>query len=137
MRRVSQGALEVVRCWYARLEAGDPGVELCSPDIEIRNWAESPTPGPYRGHDGVRQWWKDVNDSDIGIEIQMFQLRDVLPVDESSVVTIQRASGRARYSGLELDHTWGAIIRVAEGLIVSAHGFATPDAAKKAAGLAS
>lgn len=137
MSRVSPGTVEVVRCWYDRLEAGDPGVDVCSPDIEIRNWAESPMPGPYRGHDGVRQWWDDVNDPDTGIDIRMFQLRDLIPVDGSSVVAIQRATGSARYSGLALDHTWGAIVRVREGLIVSAHGFATPDAAKKAAGLAS
>ena len=132
---MSQEPREVVRRWFDRLQAGEPAAELCTADIEIRNWAESMVPGPYRGHEGLRKWWRDVNDPDVGTDIQMFCLEDVLEVDEHRVVTVQRARGRARFSGIEMDHVWGAVITVREDKIASAVGYAAPDDAKRAAGL--
>ena len=125
----------MVRRWFDRLETGDPGVELCSPDIEIRNWSESPIPGPFHGHKGVRRWWRGVNDPDIGTDIQMFSLEEVIEVDEHRVVTVQRARGRGRSTGIEIDRPWGAVVTVRDGRVISAVGYPTPDDAKQAAGL--
>lgn len=90
--------VEIVRRWYARLSAGDPAPELCDAEIEIRNWAESPVPGPYYGHDGVRKWWREVNDPDVGLEIRMFELEAVIEIDDERLLTTQRpargATGR-------------------------------------------
>ena len=133
---MSQENVEIlVRRWFDRLAAGDPAPELCHGEIEIRNWAESPVPGPYTGHSGVQAWWGAVNDPDIGVEIQMFKLEEIVPVDNKCVVTIQRATGRGRYSGFEVDQQWGSVITVEDGRIRSAVGFASPEAALKAAGL--
>jgi ketosteroid isomerase-like protein len=132
---MSEETVDVVRRWFDRLETGDPGVELCSPDIEIRNWSESPTPGPFHGHKGVRRWWRGVNDPDIGTDIQMFSLEEVIEVDEHRVVTVQRARGRGRSTGIEIDRPWGAVVTVGDGRVISAVGYATPDDAKQAAGL--
>ncbi len=93
---MSRENVEIVRGWFARLSAGDPAPDLCDPAIEIRNWAESPVPGPYHGHEGVRKWFRGVNDPDIGLEMQFFELVEVVEVDEERVVTIQRATGRGR-----------------------------------------
>ena len=133
---MSQEAVDVVRRWSDRLEAGDPGVELCSPDIEIRNWPESPIPGPFQGHDGVRRWWDAVTDPDAGMDVQLFCLQEVIEVDEHRVVAIQRARARGRSSGVEIvDRLWGAVVTVRDGRVISAMGYATPDEAKHAAGL--
>jgi ketosteroid isomerase-like protein len=132
---MSQEIVEVIRGWFARLSAGDPAPDLCDPAIEIRNWEESPVPGPYRGHDGLRKWWKDVNDPDMGIEIRFFELERIVDIDESHVVTIQRATGRGRSSGLEIDQSWGSIIGVRDGKITSATGYPTPEEALEAAGV--
>ena len=132
---MSKENAEIVQRWFERLNAGEPGAELCSEDVEISNWAESPVPGPYHGRDGVRRWFRDVNDSDIGTDIQMFCLEELIEVDEQRVVTVQRARGRARYTQIEMDHPWGAVITVEDGRIVSATGYATPAGAKQAAGL--
>jgi hypothetical protein len=100
---MSQENVEVVRHWFERLAAGDPAPEFCDPGIEIRNWAEMPTPGPYYGHEGLHEWWTDVNDADPLTGFQLFELVDVLVVDDERVVTVQRARGKARYS--EIDPT--------------------------------
>ena len=126
----------MVRRWAERLEAGDPGVELCSPDIEIRNWPESPIPGPFHGHDGVRRWWDAVNDLDVATDIQLFSLQEIIEVDEHRVVVINRARVRGRSSGIEMvDRLWGGVITARDGRVISAMGYATPDDAKHAAGL--
>ena len=120
---MSQENVEIVRGWFARLSAGDPAADLCDSGLAIRNWAESPVPGPYHGHDGLRQWWRDVHDPDMGLEMEFFALEEVLEIDEERVVTIQRATGRGRASGVEVDQRWGSIISVRNGKISSAHGF--------------
>lgn len=40
---------------HEALERGDPAPELCDPEIQITNWAESPVTGPYHGHEGLRR----------------------------------------------------------------------------------
>ena len=132
---MSEENVEIVRRFFARLSAGDPAPELCDPEIEIRNWAESPVPGPYYGHDGLRKWFRDVNDPEMGLDIKMFELEDVVEVDDERVLTTQRATGRGRSSGLEVDQRWGSIIGVRDGRIASAFGYPTPEEALEAAGL--
>jgi len=132
---MSESAEEIVREWFAHLVKGDSAPDLCHPEIEIRNWSESPVPGPYYGHDGVRAWFSDVNDIDMGVDIQWFELEDVLRIDPARLVTIQRATGRGRSSGLEVDQRWGSILAVRDGKIVSAIGYPTPEQALEAAGL--
>ena len=132
---MSQEIVDVVRRWFDRLDAGDPAPDLCSPDIEFRNWSESLTYGPYHGHDGLHRWWHEVHDPDVGTEIRLFRLEEIIEVDEVSVVTVQRAHARARFTGLEADYRWGAVISVRGGKIASALGYSTPEEAKRAAGL--
>lgn len=114
--------------------AGDPGVELCDPEIEVRNWEEMPTPGPYHGHDGVREWFHDVTDGLAG-DLRVFDLVELVDAGDGRVVGIQRISGRAWHTGLDLGGTWGAVMTVRDGLIVSAVGHRRPRDAKRAAGL--
>ena len=127
--------MEIVRKWFAHLGAGDPAPHLWHPEIEIRNWAESPVPGPYHGHKGLRVWFRDVNDPDAALDIQLFELEEVVDVDESRVLTFQRATGRGRSTGLGFEQRWGSIIGVRDGKISSAFGYPTPERALEAAGL--
>jgi ketosteroid isomerase-like protein len=129
---VSEENVAVVRRWFDALEEGDPAPELCDPEVEISNWAESPVTGPYRGHDGVRRWWDDVADA---FEELQWELQSIEPVDEQRCVTVQRIAGRFRHTGIETDFAWGAIITVRDGKILSAHGHASPRRARRAGGL--
>jgi ketosteroid isomerase-like protein len=132
--RVSEEDVQVVRRWFRQLAEGDPGVDLCHPEVEIRNWEESPAPGPFTGHRGVRRWWHAVNDPDIGT-FSLFELEDVVDLGSGRVLTLQRAVAEARYSGIRVDQRWGSIIRVRDGLISGATGYSSQAAARRAAGL--
>ena len=126
----AQAPVEVVRRWFGALAQGDPAPDLCDPEIEIRNWDEGPITGPYYGHEGLRQWWKDVADA---FEDVRFELLDATPIDDARCLTIQRLVGRFRLTGIEVNGAWGAIVTVRKGRILSARGYATPGRAKKAA----
>ncbi len=124
--------VDVVRRWFAALERGDPAPEMCDPDIEIVNWAEAPSPGPYFGHDGLRQWWADIADSFEGVRVE---LTAVDALDGERAVTAQRLVGTFRLTGIELDVPWGSVISVRDGRILAATGYSSPARARRAAGL--
>ncbi len=132
---MSEENVELVRRWLEGLERGEVSPELCDPEIEIRNWAESPAPGPYHGYDGLHRWWRTVADPDIVVDPRPFQVEEMIDVGDDRVVVIQRLTGKARYSGIEFDEVWGAVITVRDGKIFSALGYASPEDAKRAAGL--
>ena len=129
---MSEESLEVVRRWFSALEDGNPAPEMCDPEIEITNWAESPVTGPYRGHEGVARWWEDVTDA---FQEFRWELTSIEAVDDRRCVTVQRIAGRFRHTGIDLDFTWGAIITVRDGKILSAVGYVSPRRARRAAGL--
>jgi ketosteroid isomerase-like protein len=129
---VSEESVEVVRRWFKALEDGNAAPEMCDPEIEITNWAESPITGPYRGHTGVRRWWEDVTDA---FEEFHWELQSIEAIDEQRCLTVQRIAGRFRHTGIETDWAWGAIITVRRGKILSAVGYVSPRRARRAAGL--
>jgi ketosteroid isomerase-like protein len=129
---VSDEAVEVVRRWFGELEEGRPSPELCDPEVEITNWAESPVTGPYRGHAGVQRWWDDVADAFGEFH---WELLSIEAIDEDRCLTVQRIAGRFRHTGIDLDFAWGAIVTVRDDKILSAVGYASPRRARRAAGL--
>ncbi len=125
--------MQLVTRWFRGLERGTLSPELCHPEIEIRNWEESPVRGPYHGHEGLVQWWADFADV---IEDARFELQEVIDLGDGRVLTVNKLTGTFRLTGIELvDAIWGSIITVRDGLIAGAVGYATPGRAKKAAGL--
>jgi ketosteroid isomerase-like protein len=124
--------VELVRRWFDGLQRGELSPEICHPDLLIRNWDEAPVRGPYRGHDGLRQWWSDFSDAFDGVHME---LKEAIDLDHERVVTTQHVVGRFRTTGIEVDGPFGSIITVRDGRILSAIGYASPGQAKKAAGL--
>ena len=129
---MSDQVVDVVRRWLSSLEQGDPAPEMCDPEVEIVNWAESPIPGPYPGHDGVRQWWADVADAFDGVRLQVMRIEGL---DSRRVLTAQRLVGTFRLTGIELDVPWGSVISVRDGKILKAVGYISPSQARRAVGL--
>jgi ketosteroid isomerase-like protein len=64
-----------------------------------------------------------------------FELVEVRDCGDGVTVTSQRIVGRFRLTGIDLDHTWGSIVKVKSGRIASARGFRTPDQARRAVGI--
>jgi ketosteroid isomerase-like protein len=133
-RAMSQENVEVVALWIRRLsERGEPPRELCDDEIEIRNVAGLPLPGPYRGYDGARQWASDIFEVIEGSRVELEE--SIEANDGETVVTMQRLLGRARHSQIEIDYPWAAVWAVRDGLILRAQGYATWTEALEAAGL--
>ena len=122
----------LVKRWFDGLQRGELSLELCHPEIVVRNWDESPVRGPYHGHAGLRQWWADFADA---FEDVHLELKEVIDLDDERVVTAQHVVGRFRLTGIDVDGPFGAIVTVRDGKILSAIGYASPGRAKKAAGM--
>jgi ketosteroid isomerase-like protein len=127
-----QAVVDVVRAWLSALERGDPAPEMCDPEVEIVNWAESPIPGPYLGRDGVRKWWDDLAEAFEGVRLGVMSIE---PLGDERVLTTQRLVGTFRLTGIEVDLPWGSILSVRDGRIRKAVGYISPSEARRAAGL--
>ena len=129
---MSAESVELVRSWFEGLQKGELRPEFCDPDILIRNWDESPIRGPYRGHDGLRQWWSEFADV---IEDAHLDLKEAIDLDDERLVCTVHVVGRFRSTGIPVDGPFGSVVTVRDGKILSAIGYASPGKAKKAAGL--
>jgi ketosteroid isomerase-like protein len=129
---VSEANVQTIRLWFSSLQRGDPAPEICDPEVEITNWAESPIPGPYYGHEGLRRWWDDLGDA---FEELRWEPQSLDSIDDDRCLTVQRLVGRFRHTGIEMDAAWGSIVTLRDGKILSAVGYATPGEARRAAGL--
>jgi ketosteroid isomerase-like protein len=130
----SEQNVETARLWWARFnETGEPPLELCHDDVEMRNPDGFLVRGPYHGHDGIRRWRQDVFDvfDDPHVEVE-----EVVPADDGeTVVMVLRLQGTARHTGIEVDEPWAAVCRIRDGKFVYGHGYAGRGAALEAAGL--
>jgi ketosteroid isomerase-like protein len=125
---------EVARLWWTGLnEEGMPPLELCHPSISIEMFDEFPIQGPYLGHDGVRAYVSDIFET---VDEARIELDEAIEADDGeTLVTVQRAIGRARHTRIEIDFEFAAVWRIVGGLVVSGRGYATRAEALEAAGL--
>ena len=126
--------VEIVRLWWDGInEHGMPPRDLCDENIVIRNVAEMPDPGPYRGYEGVREWLNNIFEV---IDQARFELEETIEVgDGETVVTAQRCLGPARHTRLDVDYLWTAVWTIRDGRVLSAQGYANHADALEAAGL--
>jgi ketosteroid isomerase-like protein len=87
-------------------------IMLMANDVEIRQSAELPWGGCYRGHDGVNSFLAQLSEN---LENRL-TLEGVIDAGEQVVVS-GRTSGKARSTGLEFDIPFVHVWTVQEGLI--------------------
>lgn len=128
------GNVETLRRYHERLnEAGELPLELVHPDVEVHMFRGSPVPGPYRGHDGLRQWRQDTFDV---IEEWRLELDEVITGNDPDViVAMQRFIGRMQHTDLPADFPLAVVVRFIDGLIVRFEGYRERNEALEAAGL--
>jgi ketosteroid isomerase-like protein len=101
--------VEVVRQLFAALEREDINrqLDLCDEQMELRNPAEFPVRGPYRGHDGVRQWATEVWEvfTDLHFEVEEI----IEAADGETIVSVQRTVGRMRHTQIPTDDRWATV----------------------------
>jgi ketosteroid isomerase-like protein len=132
---MSEENVEVVRRWWEGFnEDGMPPLSLCDDAIELSNGPDFPVRGPFRGHDGVRQWrdqlWEVLDNAHVEPE----EIIDVHG-DGKTVLMLLRATGTASYTGIAIDVEWAAIWTIRGGKLLSAHGYLDRAEAREAAGL--
>jgi ketosteroid isomerase-like protein len=128
----------VVRHAYAIWGAGDYHALLkffldsTASDVELHSRFGGLAGEPYRGHDGVRAWLAEVQES-----FERFEpwLEEVRPAGDDRIVVLGGISFRARESGLDMDERMGWIQEFREGLLRRMLFYGSHGEALEAAGL--
>jgi ketosteroid isomerase-like protein len=127
---MSRENVELVRRVYEDFfERGALPFELTDPEIRIDNIAEFPTPGPYIGHEGLRQWWAEIVEAVPGLR---FRLEEVIDVGDDRVVGMLRTFGSEL---IEQMPSWAVIHWIRDGQVVRTAGYLRREEALEAVGL--
>ena len=118
---------------YAALGAGDwnAAFELADSEVELVAAEQSPLAGTYRGHEGVREFFRRV--FEIWDERDFRREPDALQVVGDSVVATVRVHARFKGSGIELDERWADLWTVRDAKVARVEVFTDPAQALKAA----
>ena len=85
----------------------------------------------YRGHDGLRQFMRDLTDEWENVRFGLSEIRDA----GDQLVGLVRFKGRGRISQAELDLPIGVVATVREAKILRVRMYSDPAEALEAAGL--
>ena len=129
---MSQENVEIVRRWWASLEAGDLPFDLTDENVQINNIEQPVVEGAYHGHDGLRRWWEDFTEA---FEDIHFEVLDDTALDAQRVLTENRSQGHFRETGLPIDLHWASIFSVRDGKVVHPAGYLSAREALEASGL--
>ena len=126
--------MEVARLFFAAFADRDHGAAaaVLHPEVEIRPAIVGGPEGVvYRGLDGNKQFWADIDAAWSEFRIEAEEFRDL----GDQVLLLGRAFARAERSGITLDEpaAWLAVIH--EGRIVRFRSFSNQLEALEAAGL--
>lgn len=100
---MSHENVRLVRDWVAAINAGNAEwlVELADPDVDYMPYlaALSGAAGAYRGHQGLRQYVRDLAEAWSWYAVEIHRLEDL----GDDVLMEGRLRGRGRTSGLDVD----------------------------------
>lgn len=120
----------------AHYNGRDPegGLDLWDPECE---WhpsfgAEVEGASGYRGHDGVRQWFRDTDEMFSSVRWEVEKVRDL---GGNRVLALGRLQARGRLSGAEVDSPIGQLFEFRDGKILRGWAYLSHEEAKLAAGL--
>ena len=113
---MSAANVELQRRWLAAFNARDVEafVACCHPDVEYHSVFAAVDRAVYSSQDGVRQWWRDVDDAWDEIRIQDEVLFDL----GEHVLVYAVLRGRGRQSGADVALPYASVATVRDGLAV-------------------
>ena len=134
-RAVSQRDIDTVKTLFAAFADRDfeAAAGILDPSLEIRPAiVGGPEGAVYRGPDGMRRFWDDVDDAWAEFRIEAEEFREL----DGAILVLGRALARGRESeiALEVESAW--IARLRNGRIVHFQSFSNKQEAIEAAGLA-
>jgi ketosteroid isomerase-like protein len=86
----------------------------------------------YRGHEGVRQWVRNIDEAIADIRLELPEIRDL----GDRTVAIGRIRARGKASGAEIESPFGCVVDWKTGKATRVLSFLDPKEALQAAGLA-
>jgi ketosteroid isomerase-like protein len=109
-------------------------IEHWDPECEWHPYFSAQVEGSkgYRGHDGVRQWFRDLDEMFSSITWEVEKVRD-LGDDRFLILGQLRACGRT--SGAEVDSEIGQLLEVRGERLLRGWAYFSHDQARRAAGL--
>ena len=130
---------ENVKAFKRGLEAGNRGdvetlLQELDPAVEWHSALHALLGGEqtvFRGHDGVREMLRDLNDAFDEIQIEMSEIRDL----GDGLVAIGRTRTRGKASGVETDTPLAFVTEVKNGKTLLIRAYLDPKQALEAAGL--
>jgi ketosteroid isomerase-like protein len=134
---MSQENVEVVRRAIEANRSGPPddtvekAVALANPDFEFMSRLTSVEGATYRGHDGVRAYFKDMADAWQEWRNELDEMTEVGPDTVLAEVTF-RATGK---SGVEVELRSAVVWVLSGGRVREIHSYASRQEALEAAGL--
>ncbi len=131
---MSQGNVELVRALFEAFAARDhaAAAELLHPEVEIRPAIVGGPEGVvYRGREGNRQFWGDIDAAWTEFRITPEAFRDL----GGEVLVLGRAFARAPGSNIALDEPAAWVAAVDQGHIVRFRSFSSRREALEAVGL--
>ena len=85
----------------------------------------------FRGHDGVRRWFRDVTDALPDAEFAFPDIRDL----GNRVVALGRLRARGRVSGAETETPFAYVVDLEDGRMIRVRAYRDHEEALEAAGL--
>ena len=130
---MSQENVEIVRRAHEALNAGniDELVTFCHDDFQLDMSDRVFNPATYQGHDGIRQFYSEVQEV---WERYVWEPEEML--DEGDVVVaLLRTEGKGRGSGVEIDRKTAMIWTLRGGKALWLRFYREPERALEAVGL--
>jgi len=124
-----------VRAFTRAFNAGDVEgvIAVCDPEVEFQSTFAAVGGAIYRGHDGIRQWHRDLEET-WGKEIRS-DLETLYEVGERMLV-FTVLHGRGEQSGAEVDLPAAMVIRLQNGVLHDFRGYSHRDDALEDLGVA-
>jgi ketosteroid isomerase-like protein len=132
-------AQENVEAFKRGLDAGNRGdvetlLEELDPDVEWHSALHALLGGEqtvFRGHDGVREMLRDLNEAFDKIHIEISEIRDL----GDRLVAIGRTHTRGKASGVETDTPLAFVTELKNGKTILLRAYLDPKQALEAVGL--
>jgi ketosteroid isomerase-like protein len=130
---------ENVEAFKRGLEAGNRGdvetlLEQLDPEVEWHSALHALLGGEqtvFRGHDGVREMLRDLNEAFGEIQIEISEIRDL----GDGLIAIGRTRTRGKASGAETETPLALVTEVKNGRTISIRAYLDPKKALEAADL--
>ena len=135
---MSQENVEIVRRLYEAVQRNDTATVLALYDPEVEwDFSRSPLATAleheiYRGHEGLRRWWREWRGA---WESYKDDYRELIDAGDHHVIAVVTSRGRGRASGVDVEYSQHGVWTIREGKVLRVAWLRTREEALEAVGL--